>query len=89
MSDLYDKIEYVLQLCLEEQKKEYSYAYLPGICKTLERMKNIVENDQYDRAQREKTAGALGRLISDNYYFMVSELGTKLLNIADEFAPGK
>ena len=57
--------------------------YLPGIEATLERM---LEKISAPRAERDRIAGGLGRVVTDDYAFSESELGGRLLAVADEYA---
>lgn len=84
---LLESIDNALVICINEQQKEGSYEYLPGIIRSLEKIRDIIYYRQkYEKEQRKKTAAALGRLIMESYSFSESELGTMLLKIADEFA---
>jgi hypothetical protein len=62
-----------------------SYGFLPGIIKTLRVMLND-DTDTMSQRDRERRAGGLGRLVTDNFAFSESPLGTKLLELADQFA---
>jgi len=52
-------------------------------------MKKIVSEGYYDKSQRERMAGAFGRIITDNYSFSESELGTILIELTEDFVSGK
>ena len=81
-----EKIEELLVLAQEALKVPGSYPFLPEIIESLENMKKKL-NESRDR--RERMAGGLGRLVTEDFDFSESELGTKLLKIADEFVEYK
>jgi len=59
------------------------YPFLPEIKKALEAM--LASGAMAER-ELERLSGALGRLVTDNYSFSESDLGTTLLSLGDEFA---
>jgi hypothetical protein len=85
MSVLCKKLDYALELCKIEQQNKHAYPYLPVIVETLEKMKSVIINNSYDQEKRARMAGGLGRIITEDYSFSVSELGIMLLGITDEF----
>ena len=60
-----------------------SYAYLPEI---IESLRSMLDGDTMSQRDRERLAGGLGRLVTDDFAFSESHLGTKLLELADQFA---
>ncbi|MCL6588974.1 MAG: hypothetical protein K6U80_03390 [Firmicutes bacterium] len=83
---LLEKIDIALELCRTEQQRVGSYIDLPVIINSLEKIKKIISMDErYEKAQRIKTAAALGRIVMEDYKFSKSELGLMLIRIADEF----
>lgn len=88
MNDLFNKIENALSLCKIELQKTEVYPYLPDIIKILDKMKSMATNGA-DNDLKERIAGGLGRIVTEDYSFAVSELGMFLLEIADQFAPAQ
>lgn len=80
------KIAELIDLAKRALKKPESFPFLPEIIESLENMqKNLNEN----RDRKERMAGALGRLVTEDFNFSESELGTKILKIADDFVEYK
>jgi hypothetical protein len=59
-----------------------AYPFLPGIKAALEAM---LTGLPLTPRERERLSGALGRLVTEDYRFSESKLGTALLQLADEF----
>ena len=57
--------------------------FLPEIHETL---KAMLAGLTTPPKQRERLAGALGRLVTEDFGFSESQLGTTLLELADDFA---
>jgi hypothetical protein len=66
-----------------------SYSFLPELYEYLELLEAIMLkgkiHPRYAKDEREKIAGGMGRIITENYEFSESKLGEDLLRIADEF----
>jgi hypothetical protein len=62
-----------------------AYPYLPDIAKSLEAM---LENVDTSPSRRDKMAGGLGRIVTEDYAFSESDLGGRILRVADDFAQG-
>lgn len=60
-----------------------AYGYLPYIKECLNVMLNA---EAMPSQERERLAGALGRLVTEDSVFSESQMGTILLELADEFA---
>ncbi len=60
-----------------------AYAFLPEIIESLKAMQS---SSTMTSAERERLAGSLGRLVTEDYAFSESPLGTRLLELADQFA---
>jgi hypothetical protein len=86
-------IDEIIEECETEQSKLNSNPYFPDIILSLKQMREIIiigsGHSRYSKAERSKIAGALGRIITEDFSFSESMLGSKLLNIADEFASNK
>lgn len=59
-----------------------AYPYLTAIEASLENMR---DKASASRAQRERMAGGLGRVVTEDYAFSEGALGTRLLEVADAF----
>jgi hypothetical protein len=60
-----------------------AYPYLPEIEKSLAEM---LKNTDASPSRRDKMAGGLGRIVTEDYAFSESDLGGRILRIADDFA---
>ena len=78
-----DRIEDLLILTTEALHETNSYPFLPEIIQTLRVMKN---SPDLEPDRRRRIAGALGRLILESAEFGESELGGKLLELAQRYA---
>jgi hypothetical protein len=61
-----------------------AYGFLPDIKECLKAM--LAGLATMTPKERDRLAGGLGYLVSDNFAFAESSLGTTLLEVADEFA---
>lgn len=77
-----EKIEEIIGIAERALEESDSYPFLPEIIESLENMK---KNLNVIRERRERIAGALGRIITEDYKFSKSILGDRLLQIANEF----
>ena len=76
------KIAELIDLAKRALNKPESFPFLPEIIESLENMKKNLDES---RERKERMAGALGRLVTEDFNFSESELGTKILQIADDF----
>lgn len=67
-------------------KSPGAYPFLPEIQETLKAMLAGLARTQ---KERERLAAALGRLATEDFGFSESQLGTTLLELADDFASRK
>lgn len=81
-----DKIEKLLRRARASHGKSAAYAFLPEIIRSLEAMQTSLSAP---RARRARMAGALERLVTEDFTFSKSPTGAELLDLADEFASGK
>jgi hypothetical protein len=51
-----------------------------------ESVRVMARSADLDAARRDRMAGALGRLVTEDYEFCEGELGSEVLGFADEFA---
>lgn len=80
------RIEQLLKKVKRAGGKKGSYPFLPEIIQSLEVMRDSPNLSQERRA---KMAGALGRLVTEDYRFSESSLGGEILKVVEEFASGK
>ncbi len=60
-----------------------TFPYLHEVVESLEAMQDSVE---VPRERRVKMAGAVGRLVTEDFAFSESPLGGEILELADDFA---
>ncbi len=81
------KLSSEIYSCVSAVERELSkpnhYAFLPEICESLDRM--IVDMNE-PKPIRERHAAALGRLVMEDFAFSESDLGGRLLILADSYA---
>ena len=65
------------------QGEASAFPYLPEVIESLEAMEHSLEAP---RERRVKMAGALGRLVTEDFAFSESPLGGAILKLADDFA---
>lgn len=63
-----------------------AYGFLPEI---IESLKAMLAGTTMVSSERERLAGGLGRLITEDFNFSEGELGTMLLELADQFSSGQ
>jgi hypothetical protein len=71
--DITDQIKRAVKLARADVEKEGHYPYLPPIIETLELIQQAYKNGDGPRCL--KLASGLGRLTTEDYNFMLSELG--------------
>jgi hypothetical protein len=67
-------------------KDHDAYPYLPEITESLKVMRDGI---QLSATERNKIAGAMQRLVTEDFAFSESPFGTKLLELGDDFARGE
>jgi len=77
------KIDEAIKWAEREMKQPSAYGYLPDIVAELKDIKN----NMHDNEKCKLYASGLGRLVTEDYNFSESELGTLLGEIADYFLP--
>jgi hypothetical protein len=80
---LRSRIEAVLTEVQKAQMSATPHPFLPVVGQSLEKMKKNVRAKQLNR---EKMAGALGRIVTEDDEFAESELGSQILDVVNEFA---
>lgn len=79
MIDVNNQIEIAITMCIEEQKKDKHYPYLPELIEALKKLRETSLENKHN------VATAIGRLVLEDYSFSESLLGAKLLQIADSY----
>lgn len=81
---MYDRTVELLSHARAASESEGAYGLLPDIVSILEKILTHLEAPQSDRLLLTRGAGALGRVVTDNYEFSESPLGTRLLQLVDD-----
>lgn len=82
---LQERLEDVIELCISQSEKPESYPFLPEIIETLELIRSCLESGDCEKEQSQQWLRGLGRLITEDYSFSESELGTLLLDFTSGF----
>lgn len=61
-----------------------AYGLLPDIIEILEKIDSELAKELPDSERLIRLVGGLGRVVTDNYFFSESPLGTKLLELASD-----
>jgi len=80
------EIEAVLEQVREAQLGSSAHPFLPVIEESLVSMHRDIRAALQQRAQM---AGALGRIVTDDFSFSESALGTEIIRVAEDFAAFK
>jgi hypothetical protein len=80
---LKQRIDQILDKVKMAMEKGGSYPYLPEIAQSLEAMK---EGLIFSRERRAKMAGALERIVTEDFAFSESPLGEEILKLSGDFA---
>ena len=83
--DMQTRISLVLSQARRASLAQDAYSFLPEIIKALEVMEC---GTSLARERRERMAGGVGRLVTEDMRFAESPLGSSILTIADDFAAG-
>ena len=76
------RISEAIRSAEEANRAPGAYGMLPQI---IDALKKMLEGRVTSLEERTRLSGALGRLVTDDYQFSESPLGTLLLQIADEY----
>ena len=82
---LQERLEEVIELCISQSEKPELYPFLPGIIETLELIRSCLESGDCEKEYSQQWLRGLGRLITEDYSFSESELGTLLLDFTSGF----
>ena len=83
--NLEKRSEELIESCNAYLEKQGSYPYLPGIIETLELIRSCLESGDCEKEQSQQWLRGLGRLITEDYSFSESELGSLLLDFTSGF----
>lgn len=79
---LRDKIARAIAKAEEASQSPDAYGFLPVI---IESLKAMLAGSTMNERERERMAGGLGRLVTEDFNFSESQLGSLLLDLADQF----
>ena len=89
LGTLIDEIESTINDAKEYSLKDNSYPYMPEIIEYLVLFKEILKTGkrhaQFDTESRKRLLGGFGKLVLDNVDFYESEMGSKILDMGNEF----
>jgi hypothetical protein len=83
--DAKDKILYAIIKCQEELNGPNRYPLIPTIIQGLREMLDIIDEGKLDSTERAKSIDGLGKIVTDNYYFMQSDMGKAVADAMNEF----
>lgn len=83
---MHDRIVELLSDLQVASQCHNSYGLLPDVISVLQQILANLEIAPLDKRLIVKGAGALGRIVTDNYQFSESELGTRLLQLINDLA---
>lgn len=81
---MYDRTVELLSDARAASESQGAYGLLPDIVAILEKLLTHLAAPQSDKFLLRQGAGALGRVVTDNYEFSESPLGTRLLQLVDD-----
>lgn len=81
---MYHKTLELLSDARAASEHQDAYGLLPDIIAILEQIQVHLSTPQSNRLLLTRGASALGRVVTDNYEFSESALGTRLLQLVDE-----
>lgn len=80
-----DVVDDCLKKCRDLLLSKKSYFMLPTIIECLENMSSALDNDYWD-TRNTKLGTGLGRLVMEDFSFSESELGSRLMEIANAWS---
>ena len=83
--NLRTKILYVIQKCEEEKSGQNRYPAISIIIESLNTMLDELNNKYSNYEKRYKIVGAIGKIITDDYNLMKSEIGKAVADVVNEF----
>ena len=79
-----DKITALLLQTIDASQRSDAHWLLPYVIKSLQAMQNSFAEGSLDPECLLRNAGGLGRIVTDDFAFSESPLGTKLLDLITE-----
>jgi len=93
MGSLRSRLEAVRAKLENEREKPDGFAFIPEAIQYADLMLEILiagpSHPRHSRAERDKLVGALGRIVLEEFAFAESEVGSDLLQIAEDFVDEK
>ena len=80
-----NKILHAIQKCEEELCGLNRYPFIPVIIESLKRMLDELAKQDLNYEKRSKMVGAIGRILTDDFSLMNSEIGKAVADAANEF----
>lgn len=79
------KILNAIQKCEEELRGQNRYPAIPVIIESLKRMLEELNNPDSNYEKKSKMVGAIGRIITDDFNLMKSDIGKAVADATNEF----
>lgn len=80
-----DKLDKLIKLVEFEIKKKDAFPYLPSILEILTMMRTSIVDKKTDKKMKSKLIGGLMRLVTEDFEFSESDLGTEILEVANQY----
>lgn len=80
-----DRLEKLIKLTELEIKKKDAFPYLPSILEILKMMRTSIVDKKTDKKTQSKLIGGLTRLVTEDFDFSESDLGTEILEVANQY----
>lgn len=81
-----DKIDEMLVVVTVASQQPNAHRFLPYLVRSLQAMSDMSRASMIDHKSLAKAAGALGRIVTDDYAFSESPLGQSLLDLINDIA---
>jgi hypothetical protein len=83
------EISRIRDRAIKESSKQHSNPFLPELIEYLNLMSEIISigptHPRYSSFEREKILGGFGRIVTENYRFLNSSLGKKMIAVSENF----
>jgi hypothetical protein len=80
-----NKLDKLIKSIDQEIKKQDAYPYLPEILEILSLMRTSIVDKKTDKERKSKLIGGLMRLVTEDFEFSESDLGTEILEVANQY----